>query len=80
MHCHQVQQLLVDYIDGELSPDLTRDLETHLKDCIPCHDFINTYRATIKITRKVEPAEMPQELKDKLKSFIREKIDKDKRC
>ena len=78
MHCHQLQQLLVDYIDGALAPEVSHDLEEHLKDCVSCHDFLDTYRATIKITKKVEPDRMPQELKDRLRSFIREKIEKQK--
>jgi len=71
MHCHQVQQLLVDYLDGDLDRKTSRDLEDHLKDCVPCRQFIDTYKTTIKITKKVEPAEIPIELKDRLKSFIR---------
>ena len=71
MHCHQLQQLLVDYLDGEMDRKTRRDLEEHLKDCIPCQQFIETYKTTIKITKKVEPAEMPLELKDRLRTFIK---------
>ena len=74
MHCHQVQQLLVDYLDGELDIQTGRELEEHLKDCVPCEKFIKTYRATIQLTKKVDPGEMPDELKERLQSFIKAKL------
>ncbi len=73
MHCHQVLQLLVDYIDGELDENTRRELEEHMEDCEPCKKFINTYRTTIKLTKQVETSQMPNELKDRLHSFIRMK-------
>jgi anti-sigma factor RsiW len=76
MHCHQLQQLLVDYIDGGLPPEIAKEFEKHLEDCKPCLSFIKTYEAAIKITKKIEPSQMPQELKDKLKSFVLEKLKK----
>lgn len=74
MHCHTVNQLLVDYIDGELDKVTYIELEEHLKDCAPCKKFIDTYKVTIKITKKIEPAQMPIELKERLQSFIKEKV------
>lgn len=64
---------MVDYIDGELDENTRRELEEHLENCEPCNRFIRTYETTIKITKKVEPLQMPQELKDRLKSFIKMK-------
>jgi hypothetical protein len=43
-----------------------------LKDCKPCLDYLDTYRATIKATRRCccREVEMPPELERKLKEFI----------
>jgi len=77
MHCHQVRQLLVEYLDGELDEKTKAELEDHLKDCEPCQKFISTYKATVKITKKADPGEMPVELKDRLKSFIENNLGKE---
>ena len=74
MHCHRLRQLLVDFVDGELDEKTSRELEEHMKDCIPCREFIDTYRATIKVTRKLGSVEMPHELKERLLSFIKQKL------
>jgi len=77
MHCHQVLQLLVDYVDGELDEKTHRELEEHMQDCEPCKAFIRTYEITIRLTKKVEISQMPAELKDRLHSFLRMKTQGD---
>ncbi|MGH6630799.1 MAG: anti-sigma factor family protein, partial [Burkholderiales bacterium] len=42
--------LLADYLDGALSPDVIVDLERHLQDCQPCVAYLETYKKTRELT------------------------------
>ena len=72
MHCRECHQLLFDYAQGNLEPEIARKLETHLSDCPPCLDYVESYRKTITACRACckKPPEMPAELTNKLRNFI----------
>jgi len=69
-HCKECVDLLGEYIEGTLSPDRAKALEDHLSFCPPCITFVRTYRATRKLCRHALAAEMPQELRNSLASFL----------
>lgn len=69
--CRDVGKLLYDYIEGSLDLGLSRKLEQHLADCPACLAFINTYRQTIKLSKELRPKNIPPELHQKLRSFIK---------
>jgi anti-sigma factor (TIGR02949 family) len=70
--CYDMHRLLFEYAQGTLAPDLKLAMDEHLKDCKPCLDYLDTYRATIKVTRQCCPREvaLPPELRAKLEEFI----------
>lgn len=72
MGCYDIHRLLFEYAQGTLPAELKSGMDAHLKDCPPCLDYLDTYRDTIKVTRKCcqPPAELPPELQKKLKDFI----------
>lgn len=72
--CRDGVDLLDDYIDGELSPESARALEQHLAGCESCEAFINTYRATRGAVGALRAELMPEELRIRLQSFLRQKI------
>ena len=74
--CKDSIQLLLDFLDGEMSPELARELEEHLAGCPPCVEFLQTYRQTPGICRKALAAKMPEELSAKLTEFLRTHIRK----
>jgi anti-sigma factor (TIGR02949 family) len=74
--CKDSIQLLLDFLDGEMSPELARELEEHLAGCPPCVEFLHTYRHTPGICRKALAAKMPEELSAKLTEFLRTHIRK----
>lgn len=74
LKCRDVGQLLHDYIEGLLATSIQQQLEQHLADCPNCTAFINTYRQTIHLSQKLRCEDMPQELQDKLRSFIKTKL------
>ena len=74
MDCRELVNLLVDYLDEALDPETLKALDRHLADCGPCLAFLNTYKATRNLVREVAAEEMPEELRAKLASFLRETL------
>ena len=72
--CKDSINLLLDYLDGELTPEDTQHLREHLQGCSPCVDFLRTYRATPGLCKRALAQKMPQELSTKLTEFLRSKI------
>ncbi|HXX32165.1 MAG TPA: zf-HC2 domain-containing protein [Myxococcaceae bacterium] len=71
--CKDSIHSLLEYVDGELSEEDVQKLREHLHGCTPCVDFLNTYRATPKLARRALVDQMPDEMADKLKAFLRSK-------
>ena len=68
--CRDVIDLLLDYLDGNLGADRVEQLERHLLDCPPCIAYLNTYKRTRELTGRVARAEMPEEMKARLREFL----------
>lgn len=71
--CKDCVDVLQSYLDGEMAPEDEAHLKSHLADCPPCVDFLETYKATPGLCRKALARQMPEELGQKLKAFLREK-------
>jgi len=71
--CRESIDLLLDYLDGTMSEEQARHLEEHLAACPPCIDFLRTYRATPGLCRRALHKQMPEELSQRLKEFLRQK-------
>jgi anti-sigma factor RsiW len=74
--CKDSISLLMDYLDGELTPEDAQHLKEHLQGCTPCVDFLRTYRATPGVCKKALAHKMPQEMSTKLTEFLRAKCNK----
>jgi anti-sigma factor RsiW len=77
--CRQVVELLIDFVTGELPDDHRALVEKHMEMCPPCVAFVESYRLTIQLTRRLPPAKMPQSLHDRLVACLRE-IERQKGC
>lgn len=74
--CKELVDLMADYLEGQLDPEVARDLDQHLTDCPPCLNFLKTYRATTRLIREVACEEIPPELGERLERFLRERLGK----
>ncbi len=72
--CKDTINLLVDLLDGEMSPEEAQHLREHLQGCAPCVDFLRTYRATPGLCRRALAQQMPKEVASKLTDFLRSRI------
>ena len=64
--CDDLIGNLSDYIDGELEPELCRELESHLAGCRNCRLMVDTMQMTVKLCRDGAEVELPQSLQDKI--------------
>jgi len=58
-NCHELFELLSEYLDFEVSPEMCRQIEQHLEGCPPCVEFVESLRKTIALCREYEPSVMP---------------------
>lgn len=77
--CASGVDLLMDYLEGELPPDVTAALEAHVAGCARCAAFVASYQATPRILRDATVVTMPPELEESLKTFLRERTSAFKR-
>ena len=70
MNCKELVYLLGDYLDGSMDEYLRRDLDDHIALCDSCTNFLNTYDKTRSICRQVQLDEIPEEFRERLKSFV----------
>jgi anti-sigma factor (TIGR02949 family) len=78
MTCREAIDVLADYLDQMLSPELAERLEAHLRECRPCVAYLKTYRKTRELVGKAGQVEMPEELKSRLRRFLLEQLGKDR--
>ncbi len=71
--CKETIALLLDFVEGKLSADDRAALEAHLAGCPPCVEFVKSYQATPGILRKSLAVEMPPEVADRLRTFLRDR-------
>lgn len=74
MNCDDVVHELSNFLDGELDPSLTRELESHLKDCTDCKLVLDQTKKTIQVFCDCEPVELPGEVRTRLHEALRRKF------
>jgi anti-sigma factor RsiW len=72
MTCREVAELLIDYVSGELPPEVVEHLREHFKLCPPCVTYMETYQITIRLTRQLPDVPPPPELIERLKASLEE--------
>jgi anti-sigma factor RsiW len=61
MNCEQLVRYLSDYIDRDLSEELTEEARQHLATCRNCHIVLDTTRQTILLCREAGRQGIPVE-------------------
>ena len=70
MNCREAIDVLVDYLDATLTPDVLAQLEAHLRICAPCRAYLATYKRSAELAAKVNRVEMPPEVRQRLRDFL----------
>lgn len=71
MVCKEVVELLVEYVGEEMATDQRDTFERHLCGCLQCFAYLETYRATIRLTRALPKCEpLPAEFEARLRQML----------
>ena len=73
MNCKELVYMLGEYLDGSMEEHLRKDLKAHIAMCDSCMNFLNTYDTTRIICRQVQFSEIPEEFRERLRSFVTDK-------
>jgi anti-sigma factor RsiW len=68
--CQQVTALITDYLTGTLDPETASAFEEHLRDCLDCIAFLNTYKRTSHTVRSLRSEEIPSEMEEWGRRFL----------
>jgi anti-sigma factor RsiW len=49
LHCRDVVDLILAYLEGTLDPGERQAFESHIADCLNCWRFLQTYRETVAL-------------------------------
>ena len=71
LSCSDAGELLLEFLENTLSPDLQSGLRKHFENCRPCLSFLEGYKKTPGLCKKALLKEMPREVSDRLMSFLR---------
>lgn len=69
--CRSGVELLMDYLEGVLAPEVNAALEAHVAGCERCTAFVASYRETPRILRSATATEVPPDIHDSLHAFLR---------
>jgi anti-sigma factor RsiW len=72
--CEQVTNLIRDYLNGELDPELTATFEDHLRRCTDCAAFLKTYQQTVQAVQSLSYEDVPPEMQIRVRQFLRAKM------
>ena len=68
--CSKIVDLLLDYLEGRLSPDTRDELDRHLSGCPSCVSQLRTYRTTVSMLRKLRDQDLSPELRSSVQTFL----------
>lgn len=71
-----IEDFLADYTDGSLRPEVIAELEAHLAACRACVAYLNTYKRTPEVVGSLGRVEMPSEMQEILRRFVRSRLGK----
>ena len=69
-HCLELFQKLSEYLDNELDEVSCKDIEKHIKDCVPCIVCLQTLKRTVDLCKQTEDRPVPEDFSKKLKEAI----------
>ena len=69
--CMSGVELLMEYMEGALTPDVRAAIEAHVAGCARCEAFIASYRETPRIVRDATSVDMPADLEASLLTALR---------
>ena len=69
--CLSGVDLLADYLEDLLPPDVRASIEQHVLGCERCQAFVASYQATPKILRDATDVVLPEDMRRAIDAWVR---------
>lgn len=69
--CKQLVELVTDYLDGALAPDVAARFDAHLLECDGCVTYLEQFRSTISTLGRVPSDRLDEGLRGRLLDAFR---------
>ena len=76
--CRELFARLSEYLDGEMDEALCSETETHLEDCPPCRDFLESLRRTVALLDRLPAEKVPEEIRREVRVSL-ERLQRERR-
>lgn len=70
--CKKNFEMISEYLDGELGPDVCQQIEQHLMECPECQDCFDALKKSIALCRNSTREEIPQDMRERLRSKLKD--------
>jgi RNA polymerase sigma-70 factor (ECF subfamily) len=70
--CPDVTTLFSKQLEGEIGPDLCREMERHLEGCPACRASCDSLKRTLQLCRAAPQAEVPRSVQAAVRRALRE--------
>ena len=64
--CREVLDLLTEYLEGALAPEVEQSVAEHLDGCDHCRDSLGAFRAAIEATGSLREEDVPDDVRRSL--------------
>jgi predicted anti-sigma-YlaC factor YlaD len=71
MTCHELVELVTEYLEDAMAPDERARLEQHLSGCRPCRRYLDQMRKTIDVVGTIPEETVTAEAREELLSVFR---------
>jgi anti-sigma factor RsiW len=68
--CRDFAEFLLEYVEGQLSPDARREFDGHMAICPDCVRYLQHYTETVKAGRLAMTGELPADVPESLVGAI----------
>jgi predicted anti-sigma-YlaC factor YlaD len=71
MTCHELVELITEYLENAMAPEERARLEQHLSGCRPCRHYLDQMRKTIEMVGAIPEETVTPEAREDLLAVFR---------
>jgi predicted anti-sigma-YlaC factor YlaD len=71
VNCHELVELITDYLEGAMSQEMRARVDEHLVDCDGCTAFLDQFRTTIRVTGRLTEDQVSPDARESLLQVFR---------
>jgi anti-sigma factor RsiW len=75
LECKEIFELLSEYIDAELPPELCDAVKNHIEGCDPCVEFVESLQKTVELCQQYRSDVIPPSLAEQVRRELRQAYD-----